>query len=99
MVGGTLFQAREWWHAQCGAAEEFDGNCLCAANVDNDPDELGESAQHSTAQHQVRDQALAEPAPNPAPAPAPARQQQHAPQQQATQQRASPAPTQPSAAS
>ncbi len=54
MVGGTLFQAREWWQAQCGASEEFDGNCLCVANVDNDPDELGEPAT-SPASDQVRD--------------------------------------------
>eukprot|EP00197_Chlamydomonas_leiostraca_P005103 CAMPEP_0202877636 /NCGR_PEP_ID=MMETSP1391-20130828/30964_1 /ASSEMBLY_ACC=CAM_ASM_000867 /TAXON_ID=1034604 /ORGANISM="Chlamydomonas leiostraca, Strain SAG 11-49" /LENGTH=62 /DNA_ID=CAMNT_0049559705 /DNA_START=95 /DNA_END=280 /DNA_ORIENTATION=- len=33
----SLFKARDYWVAQCGASEEFDGSCLCVANVDNDP--------------------------------------------------------------
>ncbi len=38
----SLFKAREWWSTVCGAGEEFDGNCLCVANVDNDPEERSE---------------------------------------------------------
>lgn len=37
----SLFKARDYWVAQCGAGEEFDSNCLCVANVDNDPNGEG----------------------------------------------------------
>mmetsp|Transcript_4941 Transcript_4941/g.9082 ORF Transcript_4941/g.9082 Transcript_4941/m.9082 type:complete len:326 (-) Transcript_4941:321-1298(-) len=33
----SLFKAREWWQAKCGHEEEYDTNCLCIANIDNDP--------------------------------------------------------------
>ncbi len=41
----SLFKAREWWHAQPGQAEEFDGGCLCIANIDNDPSGAGTSLE------------------------------------------------------
>jgi len=37
----SLFQAKEWWGTWCGGAEEeFGADCLCVANIDNNPDEL-----------------------------------------------------------
>lgn len=41
---GSLFKARDYWQVQCGG-EEFDGNCLCIANVDNDPNGEGQILQ------------------------------------------------------
>ena len=39
---GSLFQLRPYWETQCGlASEEYDGNCLGLANVDNDPSGQG----------------------------------------------------------
>jgi len=33
----SLFTTRTYWEAKSGlASEEYDGNCLCVANVDND---------------------------------------------------------------
>eukprot|EP00983_Pelagomonas_calceolata_P101538 1158705-Pelagomonas_calceolata.AAC.20 len=33
----SLFTTRTYWEAKSGSAsEEYDGNCLCVANVDND---------------------------------------------------------------
>jgi hypothetical protein len=37
----SLFKARDWWVANVGASEEFDGGALCVGNLDNDPNETG----------------------------------------------------------
>lgn len=33
----SLFKVREWWSTHCGSDENFDTNCLCIGNADNNP--------------------------------------------------------------